>query len=136
MPVWGEVLSQAVRWLPELHRLVPVLERLTSPEAREEQKRRVAGAEQAAEQARESAEGTRQAVIEATRRLSSQYSDLQATVESCEQRVKDVSAELRGVAESHSALNAQLQSAVVWMKTIAALAIIMIVLLVVVVLKR
>jgi predicted nucleic acid-binding Zn-ribbon protein len=136
MPLWGEVLKQAVRLLPELHRLLPLLDRIASPEAREEQRKRTLATAAAAQQAHEAAESTRQSVLEATRRLASQHADLVARIDSCEQRIKDASHDLRAVAEAQAASIAKLNSAIVWIKTSAVLALIMIGLLIVVLLKR
>jgi hypothetical protein len=136
MPLWGEVLKQAVRLLPELHRLLPLLDRMASPEAREEQRKRAMATAAAAQQAQESAESTRQLVTEATRRIASQHADLIARIDSCEQRMKDASNDLRAVAEAQAASVTKLHSAIVWIKTSAVLALIMIGLLVVVLLRR
>lgn len=131
MALWGDVLKQAVKLLPELHRLLPLLDRITSPEEREEQRKRAQALAANAEQARESAESARQTVMEATHRLNSQHADLMARLEACEQRIKDT-------AKSQAALARQISSAIVWIKTIAVLAVIMVGLLisVIVLLKR
>ncbi|MEO8727148.1 MAG: hypothetical protein ABI383_13625 [Acidobacteriaceae bacterium] len=130
MALWGDVLKQAVKLLPELHRLLPLLDRITSPEAHEEQRKRALALAAMAEQARESAEAARQTVMEASR-LNSQHTDLMARLEIYEQRLNDV-------AESQTTLLTKADSALIWLKTIVVLAFIMIGLLVtaIVVLKK
>ena len=131
MELWGDVLKQAVKLLPELHRLLPLLDRITSPEAREEQRNRALALAAAAEQARESVEAARQTAMEITRRLNSQHTEVMDRLEICEQRTNSV-------AESQTTLLAKVESTIVWMKTIAVLALIMIGLLIaaIVLLKR
>jgi hypothetical protein len=136
MAAWGTVLGQLVRWLPELQRLMPVLERITSPEAREEQRKRIQAAAIAAEQARDAAVSTNGALIEVSRRLAAQTAELQARVESCEMRVKDVVADLRAIAETQAKLDANLRSATAWVRAVALLGIAIVVLLVIILVKK
>ncbi len=119
MALWGDMLKQAVKLLPELHRLLPLLDRITSPEAREEQRKRALALAEAADQARESAEAARQMVM----KLNSQHIDLISRLDACEQSLKDV-------AESQASLLSNINTAMVWIKTIAVLALIMIALLI------
>jgi hypothetical protein len=136
MGAWGTVLGQLVRWLPELQRLMPVLERMTSPEAREEQRKRIQAAAIAAEQAREAAISTNGVLIEVSRRLAAQNAELQTRMESCEMRVKDVVADLRAISETQAKLDENLRAATAWMRAVALLALAIVVLLVIILVKK
>lgn len=131
MPGIGDALSLVARLVPELRMLVPLLERLVSPEARREQQRALTAAAEAAAKSVESAETTKQAVVELARRTATAQAEVLARVESAEERVKALQAELRAYTEQQLALDRHMRAAVNWLRLLTVAILVVLVLLVV-----
>lgn len=135
MAGWVDAVSLAVKYLPELRKLVPLMERVVSPEARREQQERMAAAVAAAEEAKREARASHDAVTSAMMQVLRNQSELQTRIDACEQRVKDASADIRRSAELQDAAIKELHAARMWIR-IATLLIGVVIVLVAVVLWR
>jgi chromosome segregation ATPase len=118
--MWGEVLKQAIRLLPELRRLMPLLERYLSPEAKRAEEARISAILAAAQDARDAAYGAAGVVAQNTAQWTRAHAELSARLESCEQRVRDAVSEIRSAAEQQSLLTKQMAALLLWIKLLAA----------------
>jgi len=118
--MWGEVLKQAIRLLPELRRLMPLLERYVSPEADRAQQERTAAILTAAQAARDASLAAHSAVANNTAHWTRINAELSARVESCEQRVRDAAAEIRAASEQQAMLARRIDALLLWVKLLFA----------------